>query len=43
VNVNVSVCQLQPATFVDEVLEVLTETGVDPSRIVLEVAESVLT
>jgi diguanylate cyclase (GGDEF)-like protein/PAS domain S-box-containing protein len=41
-SVNVSVRQLQQATFVEEVAEVLGETGVDPSRIVLEVTESVV-
>jgi Amt family ammonium transporter len=41
-SVNVSVRQLQQATFVEEVAEVLGETGADPSRIVLEVTESVM-
>ncbi len=41
-NVNVSVRQLQQTTFVDEVADVLRETLVDPSNLVLEVTESVM-
>src|SRR6185503_7370828 len=41
-SVNISVRQLQQDTFVAEVAEVLRETGIDPSRIVLEVTESVM-
>ena len=41
-SVNVSVRQLTQPSFVDEVRDVLVETGVDPSCLVLEVTESVM-
>lgn len=42
INVNVSAHQLLKESFVDDVLDVVTEAGVPPSRIVLEVTESYL-
>lgn len=41
-SVNVSALQLQQPDFVDEVLEVLQRSGVDPRRLTLELTESVL-
>jgi diguanylate cyclase (GGDEF)-like protein len=41
-SVNVSVCQLNRPNFADDVKHILTTTGLDPSRLVLEVTESVL-
>jgi diguanylate cyclase (GGDEF)-like protein/PAS domain S-box-containing protein len=41
-SVNVSAVQLVEPGFADEVLEVLAKTGLDPSRLVLELTESVL-
>ncbi|WP_407341674.1 putative bifunctional diguanylate cyclase/phosphodiesterase [Pengzhenrongella phosphoraccumulans] len=40
VNVNVSSCQLQETDFIEHVLEVLAETGLDPDALVLELTES---
>jgi EAL domain-containing protein (putative c-di-GMP-specific phosphodiesterase class I) len=42
VSVNVSVCQLNKPGFVDEVKSVLRATGIDPSRLILEVTETIL-
>jgi len=42
VSVNVSVKQLQQARFVDEVRDVLEQTGLAPSRLMLEITESVV-
>ena len=39
---NISVAQLQSATFADDVLEILRETGLPPEKLVLEVTESIL-
>lgn len=41
-SVNVSVKQLQQARFVDEVRDVLESTGLAPSRLILEITESVV-
>ena len=40
--VNLSARQLQRAEFVDEVAEVLTETGIAPNDLMLEITESVM-
>ncbi len=40
--VNVSAKQFQRPDFVDQVLQVLTQTGADPSRLKLEITESML-
>lgn len=42
ISVNVSAAQLQQATFVSEVASILRETGLDPSRLVLEITESTM-
>jgi diguanylate cyclase (GGDEF)-like protein/PAS domain S-box-containing protein len=42
ISVNVSAVQLARAEFVDEVAAVLKATGLDPSRLILELTESVL-
>ena len=42
ISVNVSAIQLARAEFVDEVAAVLKATGLDPSRLILELTESVL-
>lgn len=42
ISVNVSAVQLARAEFVDEVAGVLKATGLDPSRLILELTESVL-
>nr|WP_319554164.1 EAL domain-containing protein [uncultured Vibrio sp.] len=42
INVNVSAHQLLKESFVDDVFDVVTQAGVPPSRIVLEVTESYL-
>jgi diguanylate cyclase (GGDEF)-like protein len=42
VAVNLSPVQVRDRRFVDVVKEVLAETGIDPSRVVLEITESVL-
>jgi len=42
ISVNVSAVQLARAEFADEVAGVLTATGLDPSRLILELTESVL-
>ncbi|WP_194841081.1 bifunctional diguanylate cyclase/phosphodiesterase [Sporosarcina cascadiensis] len=42
INVNVSVKQLHHAGFLDDVYEMLEETGVDPSILIFEVTESVI-
>ena len=41
-SVNVSVCQLNKPGFVDEVRGVLRATRIDPTRLILEVTESVM-
>jgi len=41
-SVNVSAKQLQHASFVDEVAEILAETGLEPGRLILEITESVM-
>jgi diguanylate cyclase (GGDEF)-like protein len=41
-SVNVSVCQLEAAGFVDEVAGVLAASGLDPAHLVIEVTESLL-
>ncbi len=40
VNVNVSSCQLHEADFIEQVLEVLAETGLEADSLVLELTES---
>ncbi|NAW90985.1 MULTISPECIES: EAL domain-containing protein [unclassified Vibrio] len=42
VNVNVSVQQLLKPTFIDDVMTVVTESQLSPSRVVLEITESYL-
>ncbi len=42
ISVNVSVRQIQEGTFVDEVAEVLRETGLPPDSLILEITESVM-
>jgi diguanylate cyclase (GGDEF)-like protein/PAS domain S-box-containing protein len=42
ISVNVSAFQLQRAQFVDEVRDVLAETGLAPSSLILELTESVM-
>jgi len=42
VSVNVSGCQLQHATFVDEVAAALRDTGLPPHMLLLEITESVI-
>jgi diguanylate cyclase (GGDEF)-like protein len=39
INVNVSVRQLEHSAFLDDLAQVLTETGIDPSRLTLELTE----
>jgi diguanylate cyclase (GGDEF)-like protein/PAS domain S-box-containing protein len=41
-SVNVSAKQLQHASFVEEVAEILADTGVEPRRLILEITESVM-
>ncbi|MEO8292025.1 MAG: EAL domain-containing protein [Actinomycetota bacterium] len=41
-SVNLSVRQLQRAEIVDEVREILAETGLEPSSLILEITESVM-
>jgi diguanylate cyclase (GGDEF)-like protein/PAS domain S-box-containing protein len=41
-SVNVSVKQLQDATFVDDVARILAETAITPQRLILEITESVM-
>lgn len=42
VSVNVSAAQFRDAAFIDQVAEILLATGVDPSRLKIELTESVL-
>jgi EAL domain-containing protein (putative c-di-GMP-specific phosphodiesterase class I) len=42
VSVNLSVKQLERPEFVDTLLEILDETGIEPSRVKLEITESVV-
>jgi len=42
VNVNVSSHQLEHPEFIDDLTEALQDTGLDPSRLVLEITESVI-
>ncbi|MEX2247861.1 MAG: EAL domain-containing protein [Dehalococcoidia bacterium] len=41
-SVNVSVRQLEQASFVDEVARTLAETGLEPRRLILEITETVM-
>ena len=41
-SVNVSVCQLDVPDFADEVISMLSTSGLDPASVVLEITESVL-
>ena len=41
-SVNVSAKQLQQAGYVEEVREILCDTGIDPGRVIMEITESVM-